>query len=309
MIVDDFVEIKVPHKTVKHYRTLGYECNVNDYILIKPEHLPNSSEVRINVKCSNCESINNISNNNYINKQLKKYDFYVCKNCSSIKRKKTMLERYNVEYYSKHDDFKNKVEKTSLNRYNVTNYTKTTEYKQKVIETSNIKYGANHYLKNNDNYNKLKETLIERYDVDNPSKINGVNIEKRKKTNLLKYGFEHAIQCDEIFNKNFKRKNIDSLYYDSTYELNFINLCKNNNIYLERMKGIKYILNNEIKVYYPDFYLPKYNLIVEIKSTYTYNYDVNKNILKEDSCIKKGYNFLFIIDNEFSEFKKKINIQ
>ena len=29
------------------------------------------------------------------------------------------------------------------------------------------------------------------------------------------------------------------------------------------MKGIKYILNDEVKVYYPDFYLPKYNLIVE----------------------------------------------
>ena len=35
--------------------------NVNDIILIRPEHLPKSSEVRINVKCSNCESINNIS--------------------------------------------------------------------------------------------------------------------------------------------------------------------------------------------------------------------------------------------------------
>jgi len=306
MIVDEFIEIKVPHKTVRYYRDIGYDCNVNDIILIRPEHLPKSSEVRINVKCSNCESINNISNNNYINKQLKKYEIYVCKNCSHIHRKKTMLERYGVEYYSKHKDFKDKVEKTSLDRYNVSNYTKTTEYIEKSKNTSNIKYGEDHYMKNNDNYKKLQETLIFRYGVDNPSKINGVNIEKRILTNLSKYGVEHAIQNDIVFNKKVNRKKIDELYYDSSYELKFINFCKEKEIYIERMKGIKYKFDDKEKVYYPDFYLPKYNLIVEIKSKYTYNCDFNKNISKQESCINMGYNFLFIIDNEFNEFLEKI---
>ena len=72
------------------------------------------------------------------------------------------------------------------------------------------------------------------------------------------------------------------------------------------MKGIKYKFDDKEKVYYPDFYLPKYNLIVEIKSKYTYNCDFNKNISKQESCINMGYNFLFIIDNEFNEFLEKI---
>jgi uncharacterized protein YlaI len=306
MIVDEFIEIKVPHKTVKYYRDIGYDCNVNDIILIRPEHLPKCSEVRINVKCSNCGSINNISNNNYINKQLKKYEIYVCKNCSHIHRKKTMMERYGVEYYSKHEDFKGKVEKTSMYRYNFSNYTKTTEYKEKSRITSNIKYGEDYYMKNSDNYKKLQETLISKYGVDNPSQVNGVNIGKRILTNLSKYGVEHAIQNDIIFNKKFNRKKIDDLYYDSSYELKFINLCREKEIHIERMKGIKYILENKERVYYPDFYLPKYNLIIEIKSQYTYNYDINQNISKKEGCINKGYNFLFIIDNIFDEFLEKI---
>lgn len=307
MIIDDFVEIKVAHKNVKHYRNIGYICNVFDILKVNPNDLPKASEVRVNVKCSNCESINNISYNNYINKQLSKYNFYVCKNCSKIKRKKTILDRYGVEYYSQHHMFKRKVEETSLLKWGVTNYTKTDEYKLISRETSNRKYGSDYYLQNIDNYLKLKETLIFKYGVDNPSKVNGINIEKRKKTNLKKYGFEHAIQNSDVFSKLFrKRKVINHLYYDSTYELKFINYCIDNHIKLEKIKGIKYLFDDEIKVYYPDFYLPDYNLIIEIKSTWVYNRAVDKNIAKRNECIQIGYDFMFIIDNDFTEIKKYI---
>lgn len=307
MIVDVLIEIKVPHKTVKYYNNIGYVCKVNDVIKIDPKHLPKSSEVRINVKCSNCFSINNISNNNYINKQLPKYGFYVCKNCSGIKRKKTILERYGVEYYSKSILFKNKVENTSILKWGVTNYTKTDEYKISSKKTSMEKWGALHYLQNTENYTKLKKILLSRYGVDNAANVKGVNIEKRKSTNLSKYGVEHAMQNSDIFTKMFRnRKKIGELYYDSSYELQFIKYCLEGNIKIENIKGIRYVFENVDRIYYPDFYLPEYNLIIEIKSTWTYNYAVNKNIAKMKSCIENGYDFLFIVDNNFSFFTEKI---
>lgn len=206
MIIDEFIEIKVPHKTVSYYRNKGYMCNVSDFIKIKPYDLPKSSEVRINVECENCKSINNISNNNYINKQLPKFGFYVCKNCSTIKRIKTNNEKYGVDFFSKKEDFKEIVEKKSIEKWGVSNYTKTEEYKIKTKETSNRKWGTDNYLQNNDNYNKYKETILLKYDVDNVSKINGVNIEKRKITNKKKYGVEHAMQNDDIFGKCFRKR-------------------------------------------------------------------------------------------------------
>ena len=47
--------------------------------------------------------------------------------------------------------------------------------------------------------------------------------------------------------------------------------------------------------YYPDFYIPKENLLVEVKSTYTYLADLDKNILKEQCALKSGFNYKLIV--------------
>jgi hypothetical protein len=47
--------------------------------------------------------------------------------------------------------------------------------------------------------------------------------------------------------------------------------------------------------YYPDIYIPKEHKIIEVKSSYTYERFLDKNILKKEACIKNGYNFEFWI--------------
>lgn len=47
--------------------------------------------------------------------------------------------------------------------------------------------------------------------------------------------------------------------------------------------------------YYPDIFLLNTNTIVEVKSSYTYKLDYEKNQKKMQSVIEKGYNFVFII--------------
>ena len=50
-------------------------------------------------------------------------------------------------------------------------------------------------------------------------------------------------------------------------------------------------------MYYPDFYIPSENLIVEVKSTWTFAHPdkYDKNIAKRDACLAAGYNFEFYI--------------
>ena len=100
-----------------------------------------------------------------------------------------------------------------------------------------------------------------------------------------------------------KYKNI--IDYQGTYELDFLiifyNLFK-----IERGPTISYIFNNKDKKYYSDFYLPEYNLIVEIKSSYTYEIEKDKNECKKLSALENGYNFIFIIDKDYTNFSSVI---
>jgi hypothetical protein len=53
-----------------------------------------------------------------------------------------------------------------------------------------------------------------------------------------------------------------------------------NKVVIEKINPIQYKLNENNHYYHPDFYLPKYNLIVEVKSSYTYESDLDKNLAK-----------------------------
>ena len=47
--------------------------------------------------------------------------------------------------------------------------------------------------------------------------------------------------------------------------------------------------------YYPDIYIPKENLIIEVKSQYTIKQNINVNIRKREACLNSGINFKYMI--------------
>ena len=61
--------------------------------------------------------------------------------------------------------------------------------------------------------------------------------------------------------------------------------------------------------YYPDFYIPKDNMIIEVKSTWTYNIELNKNWLKKEATEQLGFNFKFIILNSKREMINEPNVK
>lgn len=71
---------------------------------------------------------------------------------------------------------------------------------------------------------------------------------------------------------------------------------------------IKYKFEGKIRRHKPDFYIKKENKIIEVKSIFTYNDDLDKNLAKKDSAIKQGYDYRFMIIGETKNGKKEIEI-
>lgn len=122
---------------------------------------------------------------------------------------------------------------------------------------------------------------------------------------MERYGFKNPMQNDKIFEKTLKnsyhKKNFNKLKYQGTYELDF--LIKYENLDITNYKSIEYFYDGKNRKYFPDFYYKEKNLIIEIKSDYTYNIFLEKNLAKRKSCIEQGYNFIFIIEKNYDEFE------
>lgn len=56
-----------------------------------------------------------------------------------------------------------------------------------------------------------------------------------------------------------------------------------------------YNYEGKIHRYYPDIYIKSENKVIEVKSTYTFNKEKEKNLLKRESVLNKKINFKFII--------------
>lgn len=59
-------------------------------------------------------------------------------------------------------------------------------------------------------------------------------------------------------------------------------------------------------IYFPDFYIEKQNLLIEIKSLYWYNKHKNRNILKESKCKELGFKYILIMNKNYDEFLKQL---
>ncbi len=325
MIIDEFIEIKIVGNVQKYWNNLGYDCKYGDILLVNPYDIPKGSFKRFNAKCKICENIINVRVQCYWT-QFEKGGYYCCENCSGVKMKETNLKIHGVENPMQSAKIRNKVKNTNLERYGVEYYSQTNEHKIKFEQTSLENWGTKNPNHSDIIKNKIKETNLEKYGVEHPSeleffkeKAKSTNIqrygvsnpmfvdefkEKIKETNLEKYGENYPIQNREIYiTKYLKNKR-----FQSSYEEDFIILCEKNNLDIERGPTIRWFDGEIWKIYYPDFYIKKYNLIIEIKSNYTLSYNLKINLLKKKYTIENGYNYLFIIDKYYLQFTELISI-
>lgn len=98
--------------------------------------------------------------------------------------------KYGRDFYMGSDDFKRKSKETLMNLYNVDNYTKTEEYKNHIIELNNEKYGCDYFVLTDEFKKKSKKTCISHFNVDNCMKNKDIQ-NKSKETKLIRYGDEN----------------------------------------------------------------------------------------------------------------------
>lgn len=104
-------------------------------------------------------------------------------------------------------------------------------------------------------------------------------------------------------NKSHKRIPYKNFYMRSSWEVRFAEYLDNNEIkydyepfyftYVDKL--------GKTRKYFPDFYIEKINTIIEIKPLYQANYD--EVILKKESVLDRGFNFLMVTEVEL--FKDK----
>jgi len=176
----------------------------------------------------------------------------------------TNLKRYGVESVFQSDDVKEKIKETYIEHYGVDNPMKNKEYRDRQSEIMKLICNSEEY----------KSHIQEK-------------IKKRENTCIKKYGVKNVSELEDVKIKRYVTKKKHNTFNTSKIENELIEYLSKNNI--------KYIHQyvSEMYPYNCDFYLPDYDLYIEIQGNWTHGthpFDVNNiddinklEILKEKS--------------------------
>lgn len=162
--------------------------------------------------------------------------------------------------------------------------------------------------------NRIRVTKMERYG--NP-KYN--NISKNRETCRRKYGVDNPAQIPEVYSKchEYMRKDYrfpsGKIVKVQGYEPFVLDwLLRNNYKEEDIVVGAKNVPlfwykngDGSKHRYFPDIFIPKDNLIIEVKCGYTYEEFYEANHLKKQACLDEGYNFWFAIAESETEIEFK----
>ena len=266
-----------------------------------------NSHKKILVKCDNCGKIKELKYQSYNIFTNNNTTDYYCNNkeCINKKRKIVIQKKYGVDNIFQLEDIKEKIKITNLEKYGVENPHQNEEIKNKVYNTNLIKYGFKNVFQNDDIKDKIRKTNLRNLGVEYPSQSETIR-NKMYKTSLKNYGVEHAIQNTDYFNKHknngFKLTYFGDLFCQGSYENDFV-LKYKDIIKIENGLSLKYNYLGKKRIYHSDFYLPDYDLIIEIKSSYWYNLHLEQCKAKEEYS-KKEHNYIMIMNKKYTEFDK-----
>jgi hypothetical protein len=188
-------------------------------------------------------------------------------------RKNTMLERYGVDNPMRIEEIKQIVIEKSIGRKLPT---RTEEHSQKIIESKRQNGTLNH---SDSTRSKIIDSLNRYYQEGNNQSITVTSLPSNGRGH--KTGYHNGI------------------LYRSSYELSFIIFCEKNNIEIEscetKERRVRYEYEGKKRWYYPDFYLPVYDICVEIKPVSM----MNKLFYIKKKAAESVYNnFIVITENE-----------
>ncbi len=219
--------------------------------------------------------------------------------------KQSNIIKYGVDSTNKLSEVKEKIKKTMIKNHGVKSYTLCDDFKDKAKKTKIDKYNNPTYV----NPMKGNKTKLDRYGDKNYN-----NHDKFVQTCIEKYGVEHVMQTKEVFEKQqlscYGAKKYKHLYYRGSYELLFI-IEFEKRFPIENLENcfpIKYNDDGKTKIYFPDFLIKNKNMIVEIKSRWTYDNN-GKNEVLRNMNLKKWEAAKSLTDYTFFPLKSKDEIK
>jgi len=221
--------------------------------------------------------------------------------CRAHSQKIENLEKYGVENVKQLETVKEKTKQTCLKKFGETTNLKTKETKERIKITNLNRYGVEYTMQSEQLRAKRTKTFQKKYGVDEIT-----SSKHFKKVCMERYGVENPTLNSELLDKAqqnaFNRKEyiwksgdvsivqgyepiVLSELEEQGYSFNDILTSTND------MPEIWYNYNDKKHRYYPDFYIPSENLIIEVKSEWTLNGDLSKNNAKFEAVKALGFNF------------------
>lgn len=178
------------------------------------------------------------------------------------KIKQSNLDHFGVEYSFQSSIIKDKSKQTKLDKYDSETYNNS----DKAKETSIVKYGVDNPAKSKEIQDKMKTTCLERYGVDNIWKDRDSRLKAKKRSQQSMHKNGNRSSLEDLLEQFFIDNNIN---YQSEYN-----------------KDKRY-------PYFCDFYLPDFDLFVEINGYWTHQchwFDENNlnDIKKLEELIEKS---------------------
>lgn len=352
MLKHTHITILPSSKNLAFWKALGYtDAKMKHPLQVKPEHLTDGIQAKVDVICDRCSTEYNIIYAKYV-KNKNRNGYYKCNACGisdktdrfkdnnpslnpqyQKKKKETWIANYGFDNPSKSEVIKDKKAVTTMANYGVSNIlgheesmregmmkkfgveypSQSPDIRVKMVKYLNENYGVSNISQIPAVKEKKISTCLKNYGVEHPSQSELIR-RKQKETCFLNHGVYYPMQSPEVFKKRFPgqfykiSKYNDTISYQSSYELDFIKHLEGSDLLhlLEDTPTIDYVFEaaGTKHKYHPDFFIPSLNLVVEIKSTYTYEAELAKNLMKQKYTLLAGYNFLFIVDKTYEELDR-----
>ena len=233
------------------------------------------------------------------------------------KIKSTNLINHGVEFSSSRVDIKENKKRTFIKKYGVDNPSKSNEIKEQKKQTCLKNFGVENPLQSEVVRNKSKQTSINKYGTEYPTQSQIVK-DKTEETCVKKYGVKNPSQDATILEKSFKNAfrlksyilpsgNITKYQGYENYALDELILTINEDDIISGCENVPKIWfddsNGTKRIHFVDFYIPKLNKCIEVKSTFTFDKGIKKDniLLKQQAGKDLGYEYEIWIYNKKGE--------
>lgn len=220
-----------------------------------------------------------------------------------LKVENTNLEKYGFKSALSNEEVKKKKNDTNLERYGVETVFLNEEIKEKMNKTMIDKYGVENIFSHK---TYTKEKMHDKYGVSNPSQLEWVKT-KKEETSLKNYGTRFPMQNSEHADKVSKNSYLLKEYIWKSGEISLVQGFEDQ--CLKELEEQGYLFSdiktdkkdmpiiwyedeyNIKRRYFPDIYIEKDNLIIEVKSDWTMLKNFNLNLRKGSIVKSMGFKY------------------